>query len=155
MKGKDCESQVVNSTSSHRENRRYAQLSWCPLQRWATVFAVRTRPRLTIPIRLASLTGCRAQFAGKISSLRTVHSPSGFALHALQEAQRQSSIPFSGCIIVASLFLNLAALPFDFVRCARMSGCLLIEQSRKPILPVAMFLEMLVHRTRLCPKVLS
>ena len=37
----------------------------------------------------------------------------------------------------------------------RASGCLSIEQSRKTILPVGMFFEMLVYLTRLYPKVLS
>jgi len=37
----------------------------------------------------------------------------------------------------------------------RMPGCLSIEQSREPILPVGMFFEMLVNIVRLSPKVLS
>ena len=34
-------------------------------------------------------------------------------------------------------------------------GCLSIEQSRKSILPLGMFFEVLIHLTRLCPKALS
>ena len=34
-------------------------------------------------------------------------------------------------------------------------GCLSIEESRKPILPLGMFFEVVIHLTRLCPKALS
>ena len=36
-----------------------------------------------------------------------------------------------------------------------MSDCISIEQSRKPILPLGMFFEVVVYLTRLCPNALS